>query len=190
MRLLLAHLGLRFRLVDVDTAKGETRTPEYLALNPNGKAPLVLFEDGRRLAESNAILLHLGEGTSLLPSDAFERAKVYEWLFFEQYSHEPTIAVRRSLRRYAHRADEATRERMDELLAGGRRALGVMEARLGDHDWLAGGALSIADVSLCAYTHDADENGGFDLSGLRGVSAWLERVRQQPGHVPIGWKAN
>lgn len=186
-RLLLAHLGRRFCLVDVNANDGTTRTPDFLAKNPIGKVPLLEFDDGRRLAESNAMLLHLAEGTRFLPHDAFERAKVYEWLFFEQYSHEPTVAVRRSLMIYPERAGEVNDNRMADLLAGGNHALGVMETRLAGADWLAGTSVSVADLALYAYTHMAGE-GGFDLSAFPGVSAWLARVAGLPGHVTIDWR--
>lgn len=188
-RLLLAHLRRPFRIVDVNANNGSTRTDDFLVRNPIGKVPLLEFEDGRRLAESNAILLHLAEGTPFLPAGAFDRAKAYEWLFFEQYSHEPSIAVRRSLAIYPERADEATPERLAELDEAGSRALGVMERRLRQADWLAGDAFSVADVSLYAYTHMAGE-GGFDLGDYPGISAWLERVAAQPGHVGIGWRSD
>ena len=131
-RLLLAHLGRPFRLVDVNAIDGSTRGRDFLALNPIGKVPLIEFEDGRRLAESNAMLLHFAEGTRFLPQGAFERAKAYEWLFFEQYSHEPAIAVRRSLLVYPERAKDAEPRRMEALLDVGYRALKVMEGRLAD----------------------------------------------------------
>ena len=186
-RLLLAHLGAPFRVVDIDANDGSTRTPDYLARNPNGKVPLLEFADGRRLAESNAILLHLGEGTPFLPKDAFDRAKVYEWLFFEQYSHEPTIAVRRSLTIYPARRAQAKPELMAKLYQAGNDALGVMEARLGAADWLAGGDFSVADMALYAYTHMAEE-GGFDLAAFPGIAAWLARIAALPGHVTIDWR--
>jgi len=187
-RLLFAHLGTPFRIVDVDTMKGDTHTAEFLGLNPIGKAPLVVFEDGRRLAESNAILLHFAEGSRFLPGDPFQRAKCYEWLFFEQYCHEPSLAVRRSLRLYPERRAMATPERMQELLEKGNEALAVMESRLAEHDWLAGDGFSVVDISLYAYTHDAEENGGYDMSLFPGVSRWLERVSAEPGHVAIDWR--
>jgi glutathione S-transferase len=186
-RLLLAHLEAPFRLVDIDTNDGSTRAPDYLARNPNGKVPLLEFADGRRLAESNAILLHLAEGTPFLPKDAFDRAKVYEWLFFEQYSHEPTIAVRRSLTIYPERRAQATPELMAKLYRDGNSALGVMEARLAASDWLAGEAISVADMALYAYTHMAGE-GGFDLAAFPGIAAWLARIAALPGHVTIDWR--
>ncbi len=186
-RLLLAHLRLPFRIVEINAIDGSTRTPDYLERNPNGKVPLLEFDDGRRLAESNAILLHLGEGTPFLPKDAFDRAKVYEWLFFEQYSHEPAIAVRRSLTIYPARRDLATPERMAKLYQDGKFALGVMEARLAATDWLAGANLSVADIALHAYTHMAAE-GGFDLAVYPGITAWLARIAALPGHVTIDWR--
>lgn len=186
-RLLLAQLGRSFRIVDVDANDGSTRTPDFLALNPNGKVPLLVFDDGRRLAESNAILLHLAEGTPYLPADPFERAKAYEWLFFEQYSHEPSVAVRRSLLIYPKLAGEADKARLNKLLEAGSRALSVMETRLGEASWLAGTAFSVADIALYAYTHMADE-GGFDLSRYPAIQSWLARVAAQPGPVPLNWR--
>jgi len=186
-RLLLAKLGRPFRHVEVSTVDGGTKTPDYLAKNPNGKVPLLELEDGRLLAESNAILLHLAEGTRFLPADAFERAHCYQWLFFEQYSHEPQVAVRRSLVKYPHLAAFATGKRMAALLEGGNKALAVMEDRLSTAPFFAGETLSVADVALYAYTHDAG-TAGFDLARFPFVSAWLSRVAADEGHVEIGWK--
>ncbi|MGQ7792686.1 glutathione S-transferase family protein [Faunimonas sp. B44] len=186
-RLLLAHLGRPFRLIDVDANSGVTRSDDFLSLNPIGKVPVLEFPDGRRLAESGAILLHLAEGTAFLPGDAYARAKAYEWMFFEQYSHEPTIAVRRSLLIYPERADEATPERLAALFESGTRALEVMEKRLRDADWLAGEAFSVADIALYAYTHCAGE-GGFDLGAYPGIGAWLDRIDALSGHVTMDWR--
>jgi len=186
-RLLLAQLGRPFRIVDVSTNDGSTRQPAFLEKNPIGKVPLLELDDGRRLAESGAILLHLAEGTPYLPADPFERAKAYEWLFFEQYSHEPAVAVRRSLLRYPERAGEADEVRLAKLLDAGNRALSVMERRVTDADWLAGSAYSVADIALYAYTHMAC-SGGFDLSLYPAIEAWLARVAAQPGHVPLDWR--
>jgi glutathione S-transferase len=186
-RLLLALLGIPFRLVEVNTYDGTTRKPDFLAMNPIGRVPLVAFDDGRLLAESNAILLHFAEGTRFSPPDPFDRAKAYEWLFFEQYEHEPAIAVRRSIMTAPERAHLKTPERLAETLRKGNAALAVMERRLAGADWLAGSACSFADISLYAYTHVAEE-GGFDLSAYPGISAWMERVASQPGHVPIDWR--
>jgi glutathione S-transferase len=185
-RLLMAKLGRPFTHVEVDSSDGSTRKPEFLARNPNGKVPLLELHDGRYLAESNAILLYLGEGTRFLPTDPFERALVYQWLFFEQYSHEPYVAVRRAIRTYPNRAHLATPERMAALLESGNHALGVMERQLAQTQFIAGQAMSVADIALYAYTHDA-EVGGFALVEFPAISAWLKRVEADPGHVPMGW---
>jgi len=182
VRLLLTHLGRPFRTIEVSTSDGSTRKADFLARNPIGKVPVVALDDGRFLAESNAILLHFAEGSRLLAPDAYNRAKTYEWLFFEQYSHEPAIAVRRALTVYPERRAGATPARMAQLLEAGMFALGVMEARLKAASWLAGEAFSIADIALYAYTHSAHE-GGFDLAAFPGIAAWLVRVRSLPGHV-------
>lgn len=184
VRLLFSHLGHPFRTVAVSSLDGSTRRPEFLAKNPIGKVPLVEFEDGRRLAESNAILLHFAEDTALLPGNSYDRAKAYEWLFFEQYSHEPAIAVRRALSLYPERRAEATPARMAQLLEAGNRALTVLERRLEGAEWLAGDGFSVADIALYAYTHMADD-GAFELAAFPAVDRWLQRVRALPGHVPI-----
>ncbi|MEN5276948.1 glutathione S-transferase family protein [Brucella sp. TWI432] len=185
-RHLLAKLGKPFKHVTVSALDGSTQTPEYLAKNPNGKVPLLELEDGRFLAESNAILLHLAEGTPYLPKDAYERALVYQWLFFEQYSHEPYVAVRRSLLLYPERAHLATPERLASTLAGGNKALGVMEEQLKKTPFLAGDSLTVADIALYAYTHEA-HRGGFDMTRYPAINAWLARVIGDDGHVPMGW---
>lgn len=186
-RLLLHRLGIPFRLVDVNSVDGETRNAAFTARNPNGKVPLLEFDDGRRLAESNAMLLHFAEGTPLLPADAFERAKCYEWLFFEQYSHEPALAVLRAVTVYPQRRAEADEARRARLTEASHKALAVMEARLSQAEWLAGSRDSVADIALYAYTHSAGE-AGLDLSGYPGVTAWLARVAAQPGHVTRDWR--
>lgn len=185
-RLLMAKLGKPFEHVEVSSHDGSTRSPDYVAKNPNGMVPLLELDDGRRLAESNAILLYLGEGTRFVPQDAYERGLAYQWLFFEQYSHEPYIAVRRALLTFPNRKAEATPDRLAQTLARGNKALGVMEKHLAENPFFAGGALSVADIALYAYTHVAGE-GGFDLDRYPAVQAWLERVEADPGHVPIGW---
>jgi len=187
-RLLMRQLGIGFRLVDTDATKGETRTPEFLALNPNGRVPLLILPDGRRLAESNAMLLYLAEGTRYLPTDRYDRGVCYQWLFFEQYEHEPTIAVARSwLAIYPDRIGKATPDQIADWHRRGNRALAVMEKQLSGSDWLAGSAYSVADIALYAYTHLAHE-GGFDLAPYPGIAAWLKRVEAQPGYVPLGWR--
>jgi glutathione S-transferase len=187
-RLLMHQLGIPFRQVDKDGAKGETRTADFLALNPNGRVPLLVLPDGRRLSESNAMLLYLAEGTPYLPTDRYERAIVNQWLFFEQYEHEPTIAVARSwISIYPDRMARVTEEQIAGWHKNGYRALGVMEQRLAGNDWLAGDSYSVADISLYAYTHVAHE-GRFDLSRFPGITAWLARVAAEPGHVPMSWR--
>lgn len=185
-RLLAAKLGLPFRHVETSSRDGSTRSADFLAKNPNGKVPLLELEDGRLLWESNAMLLYLGEGTRFLPADRYERGVVHQWLFFEQYSHEPYIAVRRALVHYPERAALATPERLAETLAGGNRALGVMQVQLASAPFIAGRSITVADIALFAYTQDA-EYAGFDLGPYPAVAAWLDRVRADPGHVPLEW---
>lgn len=185
-RLLMAKLGRPFRHVEVNSVTGATREPGFLAKNPNGKVPLLEMEDGSLLAESNAILLYLAEGTRFVPDDAYERALVYQWLFFEQYSHEPFIAVRRALKKYPERASQATPERMAQLLEGGNKALAVMERQLGRTPFMAGSAISVADIALFAYTQDASF-AGYEMARFPLVSKWLDRVRADDGHVPLDW---
>ena len=187
-RLLLHLLGLPFRLVDVAGGTGATKTPEFLALNPNGRVPLLVLPDGRRLSESNAMLLYLAEGTRYLPADRYERALVNQWLFFEQYDHEPQIAVARSwLHVYPDRKAKVTPEMIAGWQQKGGHALGVLETRLAGNDWLVGPAYSVADIALYAYTHVADE-GGFDLARYPGIGRWVARVAAEPRHVPLEWR--
>jgi glutathione S-transferase len=188
-RLLMAKLGRPFRHVEVSSHDGGTRAEAFTAKNPNAMVPLLEFDDGRLLAESNAMLLHLGEGTRLVPQDAYARALAYQWLFFEQYSHEPYIAVRRALLTFPSRKKDATPERLQQTLDRGVKALGVMEKRLAEAPFFAGGEISIADIALYAYTHVAEE-GGFDLSAYPHVTAWIGRVENDPGHVPMDWLPN
>jgi glutathione S-transferase len=186
-RLLLAKLGIPFRHVETKSGiGGATRSDAFMAKNPNGKVPLAELEDGRLLAESNAMLLYFAEGTRLLPGDRYQRGLAYQWLFFEQYSHEPYIAVRRALLVYPARAKEATPEKLAATLAGGQKALGVMEDQLSRTPFFAGDQMSVADISLYAYTHEAPR-GGFDLAAYPAVAAWLKRVEADPGHVPMSW---
>ena len=180
---MLRQRGLPFRWVELNILERQTRTPEFLALNPNGRVPLLQLPDGRLLAESNAMLLHLGEGTAWLPGDAYDRAKVYEWLFFEQYSHEPAIAtVRFWVARLGKQ--EEWRDKIAETMVKGYAALGVMEAQLGRTPFLAGAAPTLADVALYAYTHVAGE-GGYSLDAYPAVRAWLARFAALPGFVPM-----
>lgn len=184
VRLLLTQLSIPFKRVEKDTYGGETRLPEYLAINPNGRIPAVVFDDGRKLAESNAIILYFAEGTGYLPTDKFARAEVNQWLFFEQYSHEPYVAVARSLRRFQAPLNAQQESRMPELLAKGHAALKVMNDHLNGREFLVGDRYSIADIALYAYTHVANE-GGFDLAPYANLRGWLGRVAAMPGHIPI-----
>ncbi len=182
VRLLLHQLGLPFERIELDILQGATRTPEFLAKNPNGRIPLLELEDGSCLAESNAIQWYLAEDTPFLPDDRLERVRVLQWMFFEQYSHEPYIAV---LRFWHHAGQlEEKRDQIAEKRARGEQALDVMERHLAEHDFFVADRYTIADIALYAYTHVADE-GGFDLGPYAALCAWLERVRAQPGHVPI-----
>ena len=186
-RLLMAKLGRQFRHVEVSSHDGGTRAEAFTAKNPNAMVPLLEFDDGRVLAESNAILLHLGEGTGFIPEDSYERALAYQWLFFEQYSHEPYIAVRRALLKYPERAAQATPERMAQLMDAGNKALGVMENQLAKTPFIAArSTMSVADIALFAYTQDAGFAGS-NLSVFPAVAAWLERVKADSGHVPLHW---
>jgi glutathione S-transferase len=182
VRLLLHQLGIPFERVEMDILRGETRTPEFLAKNPNGRIPTLELEDGTHLAESNAILCYLADGTPFLPADRLERARVLQWMCFEQYSHEPNIAT---VRFWYHR--ELTDERRALLPAKrelGEAALRVMDGHLRTRRFFVGESYTVADIALYAYTHVADE-GGFELAPHRAIRDWLERVRAQPGHVPI-----
>jgi glutathione S-transferase len=181
VRLLLTQLGLAFEYVEKDIMKGETRTPEFLALNPNGSVPVLQLDDGTALAESNAILFYLAEGTPYLPADKLERARVLQWLFFEQYSHEPYIAVVRFLLRHTA-ADDPRRSILEQRRKGGYDALGVMERHLAECSFFAANRYTIADIALYAYTHVCDQ-GGFDLGPYPAVRAWLARVERTPGYV-------
>ncbi|MEL6567444.1 MAG: glutathione S-transferase family protein [Pseudomonadota bacterium] len=172
-------LGLDYDWVEVDIFKGETQTDDFLALNPVGLVPLAVWPDGRRLPESNAIMLYLAEqaGSDLIPTDDFERAQMTSWLFWEQYSHEPYIAVRISRLHYRGIPED---ELDPDLLAKGRRALGVMEMQLTYTDWLVGEAMTLADVALVAYTRRA-HLGGFDLSEFPAVGRWVRRTETALG---------
>ena len=183
VRLLMTQLGIPFERIDIDILKGETRTAEFLAKNSNGRIPLLELEDGRYLAESNAILWYLADGTNMLPSDAYERAQVLQWLFFEQYSHEPYIATSRYWISILGKK-AAYREALAQKRDPGYAALSVMDAHLKNHPFFVGSRYSIADIALYAYTHVAHE-GEFDLARFPAICAWLDRVSAQPRHIPI-----
>lgn len=182
-RLLLAHLGREYERIEIDILTGQSRTPDFLARNPNGRIPLLELEDGTCLAESNAILFFLAEGSRFLPADAVGRAQALQWMFFEQYNHEPNIAVARHWLQHIEMT-EAQRAQIPARQEGGRAALAVMEGHLAKHPWFVGDSMSIADIALYAYTHVAGE-GGFDLAAYPAVSAWLARVAAEPGHVTM-----
>ena len=181
VKLLLTQLGLAYRWQETDTRQGATHTPEYLALNPAGKVPLLVLDDGRTLPESNAILCYLAEGSALWPVDRFARAQVLQWMFFEQYSHEPYIAVARAIRRFFPGRDAE----LPALWMKGDLALDVLEQHLRRHDYLVAERYTVADIALYAYTHAAAE-GGFDLARYPAIQEWLQRVAAEPGHIPLG----
>jgi glutathione S-transferase len=177
VRLVLDITGQSYDWREIDILSGDTRRPEFLRLNANGKVPVVVLESGEALPESNAILWYFGEGTPLIPADRLQRARMLQWMFFEQYSHEPAIAVARFIRAFMKKHDDA---RLPDLLARGHRALGVMEQHLAHHDFFAGERLSLADLALFAYTHVA-EDGGYDLTSYPSVRDWLARCLSEPG---------
>lgn len=183
VRLALEQLRLPYRWIEVDSTKGETRSAAFLAKNPNGKVPTLELADGSCLPESNAILNYLAHGTPLLPEGRLERARVLQWMFFEQYSHEPYVAVARSILRYLP-PDSPRRAELPRLHERGHHALAVMEKQLGAEPFLAAGRYTIADIALYAYTHCAAD-GGFDLARYPAVSAWLRRVESQPRFTPM-----
>jgi glutathione S-transferase len=171
------YLGLDYDWVDTDILAGDSRTDEYLALNPAGQVPMLVLDDGRPLAQSNAIISYLARGSVLLPTDDYERAKVDEWLFWEQYSHEPYVAVCRFVMLYQKKAAS---EREAWRVERGESALDLMERSLADRDWFVGSHISVADIALLAYTRLAHE-GGFDLTERSRVRAWIERAEAALG---------
>jgi glutathione S-transferase len=184
VRLLLAHLGVSYDVREVDVVDRSTR-PELLGeLNPALRVPTIVLDDGRPLAESGAILWYFGEGTRFVPEDRYLRAQVLQWMFFEQYDHEPAVAVARFLIGYSQLPREEFEKRLPRLHADGNRALAAMERRLADRDWFVGDGPSLADIALYAYTHAAEE-GEFDLEPYVAVRAWLDRLAALPGHVPM-----
>ena len=184
VKLLAEQLALPYTWVGIDTLKKETQSDKFLNKNPNGKIPLLETEDGRCLPESNAILHFLAEGTALLPTDRFEHAQVLQWLFFEQYSHEPYIATARYIVRYLRRPPELDAH-LQTKMAPGYKALQVMESHLSSQLFFVSGRYTIADIGLFAYTNVAEE-GGFELTNFPAIRQWLERVRAQPGFIEIG----
>lgn len=183
IKLLLALLGIEHEWVPVSILGGETKTPAFVGMNPNAKIPVLEIEAGVYLPESNAALNYLADGTRFLPADRLQRARVLQWQFFEQYSHEPYIAVARYIAKYLG-LPEARRAEFESKQEGGHKALRVMETQLKETPFLIGDDYTIADISLYAYTHVAHE-GGFDLKAYPAITAWLRRVASQPGHVTM-----
>jgi len=183
IRLLLTQIGMPFEKVEVNILKGETRSPEFLSKNPNGKIPILELETGKYLTESNAIMVYLSEGTEFLPYDRFCRAQVLQWLFFEQYSHEPCLATSRFWISILGKAEEY-QEALEQKREPGYAALRVMENHLSIRSFFVKERYTIADIALFAYTHVAHE-GGFDLTQFPAIQAWIERVKVQPRYIAI-----
>jgi glutathione S-transferase len=183
VRLLFAHLGKAYERQTVDVVDRSGRTELLGGLNPAQRVPTLMLDDGRPLAESGAILWFFGEGTRFVPTDPYERAQVLQWMFFEQYDHEPAIAVARFWLAYSGRPQEFEPRRA-ERTAAGYRALDAMERRLAGREWLVGDQMTLADIALYAYTHVAGE-GGFEVERYPGIQQWLAGVASQPGHVMI-----
>jgi len=181
VRLLLAQLGRPYEWTNLDLDAGASRTPEFLKRNPNGRIPTLELDDGTHLAESDAILFYLAEGTPLLPDHRLRRAQVLQWMFFEQYSHEPNVAVARFILQFQKKPDDP---RLPDRIAGSYRALDVMEQHLATRTFFVGERYTVADIALYAYTHVADE-ANVDLSRYPAIRAWLERVRSQPRHITM-----
>lgn len=184
VRLLLELLSKDYRWIEIDSAHGATRTAEFLSLNPNGKVPIVVLDDGRVLTESNAILYFFAQGTPWFEGDDFTRAQALSWMFFEQYSHEPYVAVARFIRGWTDPASERRGAELARCIERGHHALTIMERHLENAAWFSGPAFGIADIALHAYTHCAGD-GGFDLWRYPAIEAWIARVAGVPGFVPL-----
>ena len=185
VRLLMAELGIAYERIEYDIDQGETRTPDFLGrINANGRVPVLETEGGAFLPESNAILCYLAQGTPFLPEEPLEKARVLQWMFFEQYSHEPNVATPRFWATHGVEMTEERRIGLRQKRELGYAALGVMEGHLAREDFFVGGRYTVADIALYAYTHVAHE-GGFDLEPYPAVRTWIGRVASQPGHVSI-----
>lgn len=187
VRLVLAQLKLPYKLVECDILKGETRTPEFLQRNPNGRIPTLQIEDGSHIFESGAIVWYLAEGTPLAPTDRKARAETLQWMFFEQYSHEPYIAVARFWKHYLPKLTPLQEMDLPNRMKGGYAALDIMEKHLATRRFFVDERFGLADIALYAYTHVAHE-GEFDLSKYPGINAWMACVASQPRHVSINHK--
>lgn len=183
VRLLLHQLGFAVKRIEMNVDDGSTRTPDFLKVNRNGKVPAIVLADGTALSESDAILYYFADGTPFWPDSKLDRARALQWMFFEQYNHEPSIAVVRHWVAHLGRTP-ANEPQLPAKIAAGYRALDVMEDHLGHHDFFVGKNYSVADIALYAYTHVADE-GGFDLGRYPGITSWLARVASQPRHIRI-----
>lgn len=183
IRLLLAHLQLPYQWVELDILANATRTPEFLAKNPNGRIPALQLDDGTCLAESNAILWYLAEDTPFIPNDRLKRAQVLQWMFFEQYSHEPYVATPRFIVKHLPK-DSPRQAELPDRMNRGRAALAVMETQLSQQPFFVGGTYSLADIALYAYTHVCPE-AGFDLTPYPAVRAWMGRISSQPKYVSL-----
>ena len=183
VRLLLSQLGMKYQWTHVDIDQGLTRTPEFLKRNPNGRIPTLELDDGTHLFESNAIMWYLAEGSRFVPATQLGRAQVLQWMFFEQYSHEPYVATPRFIVKHTP-PDSPRRAELRDRCAKGREALAVMDRHLGSRSYFVNERYTIADIALYAYTHVAPE-AGFDLSAYPSVLAWMGRVAAQPRHIRI-----
>jgi glutathione S-transferase len=184
VRLALALLGIHYRLVEVDILTGESRTPEFLAKNPNGQVPLLEVAPGRYIAESNAIIWHLVSGSRLRPADRIDRAQALQWMFFEQHSLEPNIGAAYFWLTLVKGGRELQQHALEDWMEEGYRSLGVMENHLKHHRYFVADRYTVADIALYAYTHVAHECD-FDLTTFPAIRAWLDRVADEPGHIPM-----
>jgi glutathione S-transferase len=187
VRLALARLGIPFRLVEIDILKGASRTPDFLAKNPNGQVPLLEVAPDRYLAESNAILWYVAGGTPLAPEDRIDRAEALQWMFFEQHSLEPNIGAAFFWLSLIKGGRELQRHALEDWMEEGYRALAVMEKHLKDRSFFVGDHYTIADIALYAYTHVAHECD-FDLAAFPAIRLWLDRMAAQPGHIEMDWQ--
>ena len=187
VRLALAQLGVPHRLVEIDILRGESRTPEFLAKNPNGQVPLLEVAPGRHIAESNAILWYVAIGSRLAPEDRIERAEALQWMFFEQRSLEPNIGAAYFWLCLIKGGRELQSHALEDWMENGYRALRVMETHLAKFDFFVAGHFTVADIALYAYTHVA-EQCDFDLAGYPAVRRWLKRIEAEPGYVPMDWQ--